>query len=329
MSSTPMVSVILPVFNGEDFLASAIESILNQTYASLELIAINDGSTDQTLSILQEYANQDPRIRVISRENRGLVRTLNEGLELARGKYIARMDADDISFPTRLEQQVDYMEQNTDVVLLGVSVVKSMHFRLRFPELTGKKLSTWMLMLRNNIGHPGVLLRSETVRQHNLRYKEEYLYAEDFKLWNEIVKHGNSDIIKESLLFYRVHPKSISRSFQKKQAEIDRKIVLENIRERFFVDLTESFFMDFRSWVVTATSAILGSPRYKSLEQEDKKAVNLALLDYGSGFGFRTYLHAIKSIGLISFISTGTRAPITCYRSIKRQINKEWLRMEL
>lgn len=114
-----LVSVILPVYNGEKYLREALDSIVNQTYRNIEIIIINDGSQDGTVSILEEYVKKDSRIVLISRENRGLVASLNEGIKIARGEYIARMDADDISHLDRFEKQVDYLNMHKDIYLLG------------------------------------------------------------------------------------------------------------------------------------------------------------------------------------------------------------------
>ncbi len=114
-----LVTVIMPVYNAEKYLAEAIESILGQTYRDFEFIITNDGSTDNSLEIIKEYAMKDQRIRVVSRENKGLVYTLNEQIGMANGKYIARMDADDVSGKERIYKQVNYMENNQDIYLAG------------------------------------------------------------------------------------------------------------------------------------------------------------------------------------------------------------------
>lgn len=114
-----LVSVVLPVYNGEKYLKEALESILNQTYRNIEIIIVNDGSQDGTLSMILQYMVKDRRIVLISRENRGLVCSLNEALKIARGEYIARMDADDISHPDRFEKQVAYLDEHKDIYLLG------------------------------------------------------------------------------------------------------------------------------------------------------------------------------------------------------------------
>lgn len=114
-----LISVILPVYNGEKYLKEAIESILNQTYTNFEFIIIDDGSKDSSLEIIKEYEKEDERIVAVSRENKGLIATLNEGIEKAKGKYIARMDQDDISLPNRFEEQLKIMENDKEIVVCG------------------------------------------------------------------------------------------------------------------------------------------------------------------------------------------------------------------
>ena len=116
----PKVSVVVPANNAERYISEAIESVLNQTFEDYELIIVNDGSTDRTEDIILDYQKMDPRIIYLkNEENLRICRTLNRGLEAARGDYIARMDADDWSYPARLEKQLDYMRNNPDVVLVG------------------------------------------------------------------------------------------------------------------------------------------------------------------------------------------------------------------
>lgn len=115
----PIISVIMSAYNAESIIADAIESILEQTFKNYELILIDDGSTDKTLEIIEEFARNEKRIKIISHKNRGLTRSLNRGLQEAKGKYIARQDADDYAYPQRLEQQIELMENNPDIVLCG------------------------------------------------------------------------------------------------------------------------------------------------------------------------------------------------------------------
>ena len=118
-SRTPLISVIMPVYNPGRYLSGALESLLNQTYRNIEVIAINDGSTDNSLSVLERYQKQDNRLRVINQENQGLQRTLNRALGLVKGDFIARMDSDDICDVTRLERQIDYLSSHPDVDIVG------------------------------------------------------------------------------------------------------------------------------------------------------------------------------------------------------------------
>jgi len=121
--NNPLISVVLSVYNAEKYLVEAIKSILNQTFKDFEFIIINDGSTDKSLEIIESYQKEDERIILISRENKGLIASLNEGIEKAKGKYIVRMDADDISLSTRFEEQVKIMEENQNIGLCGTSVI--------------------------------------------------------------------------------------------------------------------------------------------------------------------------------------------------------------
>ena len=124
--SKPKISVILPTYNREAMLPNALDSILNQTFPDFELIVINDGSIDNTQKILEKYAAKDKRIKIINHEkNKGIVCGLNEGLEQAKGEYIARMDDDDISYPKRFEIQLAYMQEHPDVAIVGTWVSTS------------------------------------------------------------------------------------------------------------------------------------------------------------------------------------------------------------
>ena len=122
----PLVSVIMSVYNGEKYLVQAIDSILNQTYQNFEFIIIDDCSTDNSSHILQEYAQKDSRIKIIKKEKnigiKGFIKNLNLGISIAKGKYIARMDADDISLPERFQKQVDFLENNPEITLVGAQL---------------------------------------------------------------------------------------------------------------------------------------------------------------------------------------------------------------
>lgn len=211
-----MISVILPVYNGEKFLRESIESILNQTYENFEFIIINDGSTDGSLKIINEYASKDPRIKVISRENKGLVDSLNEGIDLAKGKYIARMDADDISLPERLELQLNHMEENPEITILG-TYIEVFGDESNEVESVNKwfndKISSDNISLKISrgcpIAHPTVMMKTKFAKLE--KYSSYCPAIEDYELWIRTITKGYTITnIDKTLLKYRVHSKSKS-----------------------------------------------------------------------------------------------------------------------
>lgn len=225
------ISVIMPVYNGEKYLREAIDSILNQTFSDFEFIIINDCSADSTEDIIKSY--DDSRIIYIkNEENLGVAETLNKGLEIAKGEYIARMDADDISLPTRFEKQVNYMENNLSCMLCG----SNMNL---FGGLTGKTTvpisDTQIranLLFASPFAHPTTFIRHSFIRQNNLKYKKEYEGVEDYALWLDFacLNIGTMYNFAESLLNYRLHPSQVTKknpSLQKEEAE--RKIKLRAI----------------------------------------------------------------------------------------------------
>lgn len=212
-NDTPLISVVMSCYNRQNYVAQAIESILNQTYTNFEFIIIDDCSTDNTYKIIKKYVKRDKRIIALrNKVNKGIVYALNRGLRLAKGKYIARMDDDDISLPQRFEKQVKYMEENPDVVVLG-SDVKS------FCD-EDKDYSPWVdafdadelaliLNFKCSISHPNVIIRKDFLDKHSLSYLKEYEFAEDYALWAQVMlKGGKIENLKEPLLLHRVSKKA-------------------------------------------------------------------------------------------------------------------------
>ncbi|MEF2243939.1 glycosyltransferase family 2 protein [Paenibacillus sp. IITD108] len=204
-----MASVIMPVYNGELHLEEAIQSVLNQSYTDFEFIIINDGSTDQSLNIITKYKLLDNRIHVISRENRGLVFSLNEGIVAAKGKYIIRMDADDICYSNRFEKQIDFLETHRSVSILSsyVTIIGEenglLEQKLNQPLVHPVKqfLTEWYCYC-----HPAVVMRKNIFK--TLTGYQSY-FAEDLDLWlracNEQMQFGKLEM---PLLYYRVHHNS-------------------------------------------------------------------------------------------------------------------------
>ena len=209
--SNPLISVVLSVYNGEQYLSESIESILNQSYRDFEFIIIDDGSSDKSLEIIRSY--NDKRIVVISRENRGLIASLNEGILKSKGKYIARMDADDISLPTRFEEQVEFLEKNSKVGLCGTAVIGFSDKGDESPWILSQKSKTIksQMLFSSSLAHPTVMMRRELIVKHQLFYDENFKYAEDFELWTRFANVTELANLKTPLLRYRVLENSESR----------------------------------------------------------------------------------------------------------------------
>ena len=209
----PVVSVIIPVFNAANFLKEAIDSITSQTYKNLDIIICYDQSSDESLSIIQQSMSEDPRIRLSSGINRGLVRSLNDGIKLASGKYIVRMDADDISVDTRIEKQVTFMEENQDIGVCGSWV------EVLFED--GQK-RTWKTPLEHEkikphllfsvpFAHPSVIMRNYFGTAFPF-YDEDFNTVEDYKLWCDLLLCTKFANYPEILLTYRYHESSLSKT---------------------------------------------------------------------------------------------------------------------
>ena len=223
----PKVTVLMSVYNGEKYLKEAIESILNQTFRDFEFIIINDGSTDSTSAILTRYQQKDARIRIYSQENQGLVASLNRGCQLARGEYIARMDADDISLPERLAKQVAYMEANTEVGVLGtwmecINAKGIPHRKVRTP--TTPSLIRWYLLFGCCMVHSSILMRRDVIEQVGF-YRSEALHVEDYDLWTRASLITELANLPEIQLRYRVCEDSISSQHAQTQTENAIKIM--------------------------------------------------------------------------------------------------------
>ena len=212
-SQTPLLSVLMPVYNGEIYLASAVQSILEQTYDDFDFIIINDGSTDKSLDILQKFSQKDKRIKLISRENKGLVQTLNEGLELINTPFVARMDADDIALPTRFEKQMQYLSNNSDCLLLGTRVIIIDADGDEICEMGGyfshSEIDQGLLEKKGQlVYHPSVIFRKSIVDQLG-GYRNKYTTVEDLDLFLRISELGKIENLREPLLKYREHTSKI------------------------------------------------------------------------------------------------------------------------
>ena len=226
----------MPVYNGERYLAEAVESILAQTYRDFEFIVIDDGSKDGSRSILESFAARDPRMKVVSRPNTGIIGALNEGLGLARGELVARMDADDIALPERLAKQVAYMDDHPDCVMAGsrVQVIDpdGSPLTILSDALTHDQIVDGFLAARGQlVHHPAVIYRKDVVLRIGA-YRDIFDESEDLDLFLRLAEVGRIVNMEEPLLKYREHLAKASRAKVVRVEENTRRILEDAHRRR-------------------------------------------------------------------------------------------------
>ncbi len=209
-NTIPKISVVTSVYNGQKYLREAIDSILNQTFKDFEFIIIDDGSTDNSGAIIQSY--NDTRIRLIQKENKGLAAALNVGIKAAKGKYIARMDADDISIPERLEKQLDFLENRRECVAVG-SNAKVIDMNGAYLYISSQP-STWKEIKKklpsSPFFHSSTMFRKDTAIECGGYYEEIRHHFEDMVLWNKMADYGELWNIEKPLIKYRLVPLAIT-----------------------------------------------------------------------------------------------------------------------
>lgn len=228
MSRQPLVSVLMSVHNDLQYLRESVHSILNQTFGDFEFILIDDGSTDGSGDLLKDLS--DPRVKLlVNPSNLGLTASLNLGLDLARGKYLARMDADDISEPQRLERQVEFLEAHPQIGIVGCSrhlideVGKTVAIA---PALEDDLSIRWKCLMGNPFAHPTVMIRRQVLLNHSLRYDPTFRTAQDYELWTRLLPCTQAANLPEPLVRYRLR-NGISRGSKAQQlANHDRIIRL-------------------------------------------------------------------------------------------------------
>ena len=293
-----LISVILPVYNGDKYLKEAIESILNQSYKNFEFIIINDGSSDDSIEIIKMYSKIDDRIKIINRENRGLIESLNEGIRKSKGSFIARMDQDDISLSTRFELQLNYMlENDLDICGGNFFTIDEKNNILR-KNIVPNTQDEILITMASNVpfAHPSVIIRKDFLIKKNLEYGlNGYRNGEDLDLWilmyNSDAKFGN---INEMILKYRILSNSMSRENHKRiKAE-------SNIQFNNFIKLN---VLDFENSFKNLLSHKINSD---NMEKNIIRAVlRYSLLTHNSNILFNCFIRLKLSnivIGFLSFI---------------------------
>ncbi len=226
MPELPKISVILPAYNVACYVGDAIRSILNQSYNDFELIIIDDCSTDSTVSVIQSF--NDDRIKLIKKvKNTGYTNSLNYGISIAQGEYIARMDGDDVSMSNRFEEQVKILDNYKDIAVCG-SFAKILGSEVIMKVPKDHHTIVSKMILKNQIIHPVVMIRKKVLLDNSLSYDSKFEPAEDYELWSRILNFGNLHNIQKPLLQYRVHDGQISKvkNFTQRKSALEVKFNL-------------------------------------------------------------------------------------------------------
>lgn len=243
-----LVSVIMSNYNTpEEYLRASIESILNQTYQNFEFIIIDDCSSDDSLSIIESYT--DDRIKIVRNEkNLGITKSLNRGLAIAKGEYVARMDADDISLETRFEKQVEFLKNHPDHIVCGTGVELIGDWQAKHNnkficrKIPDKEEFQIHLLFGNypNIVHPSAMFNHNLLIEHNITYNENYPLAQDYRMWVSCSEFAECANINETLLNYRVHSKAVSSDKKDLQNNIAIHIMQEQL-DKLHIELNDEY----------------------------------------------------------------------------------------
>tara|TARA_B110001450_G_C17637100_1_gene487657 strand:+ start:506 stop:1531 length:1026 start_codon:yes stop_codon:yes gene_type:complete len=278
--NTPLVTVLMPCYNAMPFLEEALMSITNQTYRNLEILCINDGSLDNTGEVLEQFAKNDDRIKVINNEvNLKLIGTLNNGVSLAKGEYIARMDADDVCLPERIEKQLNYLfDTNSDIVGCNAFSINEDGETIGNHQLKNISAneSTFASFLFTPLIHPTVLGKKDVFQDNPYLKEEKALHTEDYELWCRLIRKGYKISNLEDRLFkLRANSQSVSSQFEEIQKINFATCAKEHFENHFNVEVKK----DVYDVVVN---------RFKTL---DRKALNkpLSIIDsIGKDLNFKS-----------------------------------------
>ena len=219
-----LVSILIPTRNRCILLHRSIESLCQQTHKNLEILIFNDGSTDNTAAVLSNLAKKDPRIRVFHSDvSVGIATALNRLIEASRGRYLARMDDDDVAYPKRIEKQLAFMAANhLDVCGTGYRRVAGLRRSVILPPVSHQAIRAGLLF-QPPLAHPTVMLRRDLIERHG-GYRTDFPHAEDYELWVRLIEHGRFGNIPEVLIDYTLSPRQVTRVFNMEQVRSARKV---------------------------------------------------------------------------------------------------------
>ena len=308
-SVSPLISVLLPIYNAENYIEESVLSIINQSYLNWELLIYNDASNDNTLTILNNF--KDERITIFnSTINRGIVYALNQLIPIAKGEYIARMDADDICYQNRFQVQVEYLKKNSAVALVGswANTIDKNGKDLKIEYRHCENVTSSLLFYHNNIIHSSVMGRSELFRD-NL-YSNNFTHAEDYFLWSTISYDKILKNIQIPLVKYRIHDSSISRKFAFDQDKsikdifeyhlkmlnihVSKPIYLELhfaiLSGRIFIESNELSILQSFFWISFIKYHLVENELYDEIHQYYLSSFEPKLMNQFSKLSFLKYL---------------------------------------
>lgn len=338
--ATGLISVIMSNYNTpEEYLRTAIESVLNQTYSNFEFIIIDDCSTDNSLEIIKSY--NDERIVIIeNKENLGITKSLNRGLAVAKGEYIARMDADDICFPERFSKQVEYLKNNPQVVVCGTGVElfgdgSDIHKEKTVYKITPEKNEFQIRLLFGNhinIIHPTAMFKHSVLTENNIKYDERYRFAQDYRMWVSCSRVGECANVPEILLKYRIHKKAVSTDKKDMQNDCAKRIMAEQLSwlgldlpdgwedlHYGFFDGRKKYNIETKCW---AEKIISSNKKYKVYNQ-----TILEKLLWGK-WAETSYFELTKRKNLLKMMEILLNLPLKYWKNLfeirKNRQKKEW-----
>lgn len=305
----PLVSIIMPVYNAEIYLKEAIDSILGQVYKNIELIIIDDCSSDNSVKIIKSY--DDNRIRFIRNEvNLKQPRTRNKGISLANGKYIANMDADDISLPERIAKQVAFMEKHTEIDVCGTAIkcFGGAFERIWKYPVESRELLAWSV-INSPFAHPTVMIRKSSIEKYKIQYSVDFKYAQDFELWSRLALQGcKFHNLPDVLLHYRESETGVGRSHKREQQMLGDKIRCRNLKKVFsfryklksiecdnceYISIKEDIDFLIRSMHDLPSSKIFSSIELQNILSECIKQIALK----NTHHGYKIFIVTLKAIG--------------------------------
>jgi glycosyltransferase involved in cell wall biosynthesis len=325
-AQSPKISVLLPVYNAEKYIKQAIDSILNQTFSDFEFIIINDGSTDNSLAVIKSIT--DKRIIIINQENKGLIASLNYGIDISKGEYIARMDADDIAFPNRFEEQVKLFTKNEKIGLCGSSTENFGAVSSQTIRSDNNQFLKSYLLFGPPFAHPSIMMKRSILIKNNIRYDGNFTHCEDFAMWSSMVAYCEFTNAVDVLVKYRVHPEQVTNQFSSTVFDAHYQICCQNLN-LLFIDLPHEDFFAYiakkehslgLAGVVKIYILIIESNKKINQYNEVQliKAISLKVTEQLSNFyGFRGFLFILINY---RFLLNGSKIILILKSSLYRSL---------